>query len=160
MATQGVQMKFQGVQNAMFYENPHENERIWVILGCAISSIARAKHGCTGGWLKLWKDFVRNVHLEDVWANTGGPLLFTCFGGRRKCGVWWAIMPWFQGPARWECWFIIMIWALVCDSMYRYGRHFGSFYRNHGATYVHVPPCRNPAILETVFDCLGQHSES
>ena len=25
-----------------------------MILGCAISSIARAKHGCTGGWLKLW----------------------------------------------------------------------------------------------------------
>ena len=50
----------------------------------------------------LLKDFVRNVHLEDVWANTDGPLLFTCFGGRRKCGVWWAIMPWFQEPARWE----------------------------------------------------------
>ena len=50
----------------------------------------------------LLKDFVRNVHLEDVSANTDGPLLFTCFGGRRKCGVWWAIMPWFQEPARWE----------------------------------------------------------
>ena len=25
----------------------------------------------------LLKDFVRNVHLEDVWANTDGPLLFT-----------------------------------------------------------------------------------
>ena len=48
------------------------------------------------------KDFVRNVYLEDVWANTDGPLLLTCFGGRRKCGLWWAIMPWFQGPARWE----------------------------------------------------------
>ena len=53
MATQGVQMKFQGVQNATFDENPQENERIWAILGCAISSIACAKHGCTGGWLKL-----------------------------------------------------------------------------------------------------------
>ena len=53
MTTLGVQMKFQGVQNATFDENPHENERIWVILGCAISPIARAKHGCTGGWLKL-----------------------------------------------------------------------------------------------------------
>ena len=50
----------------------------------------------------LLKDFVRNVHLEDVSVNTDGPLLFTCFGGRRKCGVWWAIMPWFQEPARWE----------------------------------------------------------
>ena len=50
----------------------------------------------------LLKDFVRNVYFEDVWANTDGPLLFACFGGRRKCGVWWAIMPWFQGPARWE----------------------------------------------------------
>ena len=48
-------------------------------------------------------DFVQNVHLEDVWANTDGPLLFSCFGGRRKCGVWWAIMPWFQGPVWWEC---------------------------------------------------------
>ena len=35
MATQGVQMKFYGVQNATFDENPHENERILVILGCA-----------------------------------------------------------------------------------------------------------------------------
>ena len=34
------------------------------------------------------------------------------------------------------CWFIIMIWALVCDNMYRYGRHFGSFCRNHGAIYA------------------------
>ena len=50
----------------------------------------------------LLKDFVRNVHLEDVWANTDGPLLFTWFGGRRKCGVWWAIMTRFYGPARWE----------------------------------------------------------
>ena len=40
MATQGVQMKFWGVQNATFDENPHENERIRVILGYAISSIA------------------------------------------------------------------------------------------------------------------------
>ena len=39
-----------------------------------------------------------------------------------------------------------MIWALVCDNMYRYGRHFGSFY------------C-HPTIVETVFDCLGQHGE-
>ena len=35
-------------------KNPLENERIWVILGYAISSIAHAKHGCMGGWLKLW----------------------------------------------------------------------------------------------------------
>ena len=35
---------------------------------------------------------------EDVWANTDGPLLFTCFGDNWKCGVWWAIMPRFQGP--------------------------------------------------------------
>ena len=54
MSTHGVQMKFYGVQNDSFDENPHENERIGVILGCAISSIACAKHGCTGGWLKLW----------------------------------------------------------------------------------------------------------
>ena len=42
------------MQNATFDENPHENERIRVILECAISSIASAKHGCTGGWLILW----------------------------------------------------------------------------------------------------------
>ena len=53
MATQGVQMNFWGVQNATFDENPYESERIRVILGCAISSIARAKHRCTGGWLIL-----------------------------------------------------------------------------------------------------------
>ena len=51
MATQGVQTKFSGVQNAFLDDIPHENERFTVILGCAISSIARAKHGCTGGWL-------------------------------------------------------------------------------------------------------------
>ena len=44
-------MNFWGVQNATFDENPYENERIRVILGCAINSIARAKHRCTGGWL-------------------------------------------------------------------------------------------------------------
>ena len=54
MATRGVQMKLQDVQNATFDENPHENERIVVILGCANNIIACAKHGCTGGWLKLW----------------------------------------------------------------------------------------------------------
>ena len=53
MATQGVLMKFQGVQNATFDENPHENERIVVILGCANSINACAKHRSTGGWLKL-----------------------------------------------------------------------------------------------------------
>ena len=56
MATRGVQMNFWGVQNATFDENPYENERIRVILGCAISSIARAKHRCTGGWLILWSE--------------------------------------------------------------------------------------------------------
>ena len=40
--------------NATFDENPNENERTRVILGCAISSIACAKHRCTGGWLILW----------------------------------------------------------------------------------------------------------
>ena len=47
------------------------------------------------------------------------------------------------------CWFIVVIWALVSDNMYLYGRHFRFF---------------NPTILETVspggFDCLGQHGES
>ena len=51
MATHSVQMKFWGVQNDTFEENSHENERIRMILECAISFIARAKHGCTGGWL-------------------------------------------------------------------------------------------------------------
>ena len=54
MATPGMQMEFKGVQNATFDENPHENERIRVILGCAIGLIACAKHRCMGGWLKLW----------------------------------------------------------------------------------------------------------
>ena len=47
-------------------------------------------------------------------------------------------------------WFIVVIWALVSDNMYGYGRHFRSFHRN-------------PTILEMVspgsFDCLGQHRE-
>ena len=43
MTTQGVQMKFRHVQNDTFEENSHENERIGVILGCAISCIARVK---------------------------------------------------------------------------------------------------------------------
>ena len=60
MATQGVLMKLQGVQNATFYENPHENERIVVILGCANSINAWAKHRCTGGWLKLCPHVTEN----------------------------------------------------------------------------------------------------
>ena len=42
MATQVVQTKLWGVQKA-FDEIPHENKTIRVILGCEISSIARAK---------------------------------------------------------------------------------------------------------------------
>ena len=49
-------------------EKPHENERIWVILGCAIGLlIACAKHRCTGGWLKLWQPL--NCLLELI-ANS------------------------------------------------------------------------------------------
>ena len=84
MATQGVQMKFQGVQNATFDENHQENERIWAILGCAISSIARAKHRCTGGWLKLWVSTTRvlvlpkmiNMNiLKTLYSSTDFPVL-------------------------------------------------------------------------------------
>ena len=28
------------------------------------------------------------------------------------------------------CWFIVMIWVLVCNNMYQYECHFGFFYRN------------------------------
>ena len=38
-------MKLQGVQNATFDENPHENERIVVILGCA-NSILPVQNTC------------------------------------------------------------------------------------------------------------------
>ena len=65
MATQGVQINFQGVQNATFDENSYENERIRVVLGCAISSIARAKHRCMSGWLILWY-FALTGELRDV----------------------------------------------------------------------------------------------
>ena len=41
--------------------------------------------------------------LVDVGANIDGPLLFTCFGGHRKCSIGWAIMPWFQGSGRRLC---------------------------------------------------------
>ena len=27
------------------------------------------------------------------------------------------------------CWFIVVLWVLVCKNMYRYERHFGSFHR-------------------------------
>ena len=46
--------------------------------------------------------FAQMYLYEDVWANIDGPLLFTCFGDHRKCGVWWAIMSRFQEPARSE----------------------------------------------------------
>ena len=64
-------MKFLGVQNATFDENPHENARIRVILGRALSTIARAKHRCTGGWLilwcQIWKESKQNcrIFLQD-----------------------------------------------------------------------------------------------
>ena len=67
MATQGLQMKFGGVQNNTFEENSHENERIGVILGCAISFIAHAKHGCTGGWLILCAGYW--VHKGIYWQQ-------------------------------------------------------------------------------------------
>ena len=51
-------MATQGVQNATFDENPHENERIVVILGCANSIIACAKHRWAGGWLKLCSKYI------------------------------------------------------------------------------------------------------
>ena len=35
------------------------------------------------------------------------------------------------------CWFIVMIWDLVCNNVYWYERHFGSFYHD-------------PTILKTV----------
>ena len=78
MATQDVQMKFLGVQIATFDENPHENERIGVILGCAICFIACAKHRCTGGWLKLWfvhfwtfYKFEHQLEGNVVWIFSG-----------------------------------------------------------------------------------------
>ena len=67
MATQGVQMKFQGVQNATFDENPRENERIWAILGCAISSIARAKHGWLAKTMVMWQ--LLRKYLWSVWKK-------------------------------------------------------------------------------------------
>ena len=30
---------------------------------------------------------------------------------------------------KWLCWFIVVLWVLVCKNMYRYERHFGSFHR-------------------------------
>ena len=50
MATQCMQMEFKGVQNTTFDENPHENERIMVILGCAIGLICLCKTQVQG-WL-------------------------------------------------------------------------------------------------------------
>ena len=49
MATQVCKWNFW--RNATFEENSHGNERIVVILGCAISFIAHAQHGLEGDWL-------------------------------------------------------------------------------------------------------------
>ena len=38
--------------------------------------------------------------LVDIWTKPNMPLLFTCFGGDRKCYIRWAIMPWLQGSGR------------------------------------------------------------
>ena len=46
------------------------------------------------------------------------------------------LISWGQ-KTRVKYWFIVMIWGLVCNNMYWYERHFGSFYRD-------------PTILETV----------
>ena len=51
MATQGVQTKFWGVQNAFFGEIPHENERIRVISGCANTFVAQLPVQNTGAWV-------------------------------------------------------------------------------------------------------------
>ena len=42
------------MQNATFDENPHDNERISLILGYAINFISHTKHRCMGGWIILW----------------------------------------------------------------------------------------------------------
>ena len=48
----------------------------WVILGCAISSIACAKHGCTGGWLILCppNSPTPTPTTPLTWANDNDPL--------------------------------------------------------------------------------------
>ena len=95
MAIQGVQLKFLGVQNATFDENPHENERIRVILGCAISSIASAKYRCTGGWLmlcphlKLMASPHSYISIDSIckWGNKFYHKLFTYFRKAELCMV-------------------------------------------------------------------------
>ena len=57
------------MQNVIFDENPHGNERIWVILGCAIGFLACAKHRCTGGWLKLCPDLKPYKHVFQELAQ-------------------------------------------------------------------------------------------
>ena len=60
-------------------------KEFWVMLGCAISSIARSKHGCTGGWLILWCSGDTTVlHLSDWCMYQSGHneymflITFTC----------------------------------------------------------------------------------
>ena len=78
-------MKHQGVQNATFDENLHENERIVAISGCANSIIAYAKHRCTGGWLKLWSEgtWTSSYHLDAMITET----YHSHHGSRASCQI-------------------------------------------------------------------------
>ena len=81
------------MQNATFDEIPHENERIRVISGCAISSFARAKHGCTGGWLILWlhfcciKSLVYIVYFSMMMTFHVSPFRITAIAERQLCAA-------------------------------------------------------------------------
>ena len=97
-------MKLQGVQNVTFDENPHENERIVVILGCANSIIACAKHRCTGGWLKLWPHPCRSsvspplVQITSLGTETTGKQskIYARWGPDNETHfmkqIWWKII--------------------------------------------------------------------
>ena len=47
--------------------------------------------------------------LVIISAKLDRSLLFTCFAAHRNCGVEWAIITWFQGPAirEWCFWFLV-----------------------------------------------------
>ena len=100
-----------------------------------------------------WYNILTISSSVPLWSEFTGWAIIEELSKRWRLWIWTHISDqlWTENACETLlCWFIVMIRALVSDNMYRYGRHFRSFYRN-------------PTILETVslggFDCLGHHGE-
>ena len=82
-------------------------KKIRVILGCANSSIAPAKHGCTGGWLILWakqpqhavvcpRSPISSFATASVCETTSSHWLLPMLNGRRWGKIFCIKMYWTQ----------------------------------------------------------------